>query len=270
MHDNSCYLYSSRFGKMCYYDNKLEKDILLFIHGLSVSKEVFYKQIELLNNQYRIIAIDLLGHGASENATHDHEYVYTVSGFSDVITEFLTSIDAKDVTVYGWSMGGSIAIELLEKYSGIKKILIDSCTPVSYIQNNHRKAYFFNKVARLIIKKFYTYDEAIDCLKKGGIVSTQIHSFQSVQRVIEAFLRANGNMREISFASLMEMKGLSPKECVEKQREKVKILVGEKDPRINLKYLKKHFSDITEIFPNSGHAVFWDNPFSIIKFLLQK
>ncbi|WP_186648622.1 alpha/beta fold hydrolase [Fluviispira vulneris] len=259
----------SRYGKICYYDNKLNKDILLFIHGLSVCKEVFYKQIELLNNDFRIIAIDLLGHGGSENATHDLDYAYTVQGYSDCIIEFLSILGAQGVTVYGWSMGGSIAIELLERYSGIKKIYIDSCTPVSYIQGNMRKAYLFNKVARLIIKKFYTYDEAIDCLKKGGIVPNHTHSFQKIEPVIEGFLRANGNMREISFASLMEMKGVSPKECVEKQREKVKILVGAKDPRINIKYLKKHFADITEIYPKSGHAIFWDNP-NILQKLLEQ
>ena len=63
---------------MSYFDNKnLSKETILFIHGLSVSKEIFYKQFIDLQNDFHIIAIDLLGHGESENSADKIKSLYS-------------------------------------------------------------------------------------------------------------------------------------------------------------------------------------------------
>ncbi|WP_186648628.1 alpha/beta fold hydrolase [Fluviispira vulneris] len=261
-----CSFFQGKNGKIHYFDNKINKKILLFIHGLSVCKEVFYQQVELLKNDYRIIAVDLLGHGASENALYA-EAAYSSSGFADSIIELLCYLKVQNITIYGWSLGGAIAIDILERFPETKKIIIDGYPPVSYITKNFESAYKYHETTHLIAQRDLSEIESIEYAKKGGIIANENHSNERVDKIVKAVLRSNGEMKEIWFNSLLKFSGISPKECVERHRDKVTLLIGEKDPGINLNYIKDHFKDITVFYPDAGHAVFWEKPYEIRKYL---
>src|SRR4051812_21388467 len=65
---------------------------VLLIHGSGSSKDVFAKQMESpLADIYRMIAIDLPGHGASSNPA-DAAATYTVTGLADVVEDVLTEL----------------------------------------------------------------------------------------------------------------------------------------------------------------------------------
>ena len=42
---------------------------LVLIHGISMSRRYFYRQIEPLSARHRVIAVDLRGHGDSERSS---------------------------------------------------------------------------------------------------------------------------------------------------------------------------------------------------------
>ena len=52
--------------RMCIQDNGLDRQPMVFIHGLPASKELFCPLADLFSNEYRTIAVDLLDYGESE------------------------------------------------------------------------------------------------------------------------------------------------------------------------------------------------------------
>jgi pimeloyl-ACP methyl ester carboxylesterase len=76
---------------------------VVFIHGNSGSKEAFRKQFESdMGNVYRMVAIDLPGHGASSDA-FEPERTYSLPGYADAVVEVLANMGIDRAVVCGWS-----------------------------------------------------------------------------------------------------------------------------------------------------------------------
>src|SRR5687768_5387298 len=60
-------------GKIAYYETSAKAGPILLIHGNSCAKEYMIKQLDGLGLTYRMIAIDLPGHGESSNALNPSE-----------------------------------------------------------------------------------------------------------------------------------------------------------------------------------------------------
>src|ERR1700710_319034 len=97
---------------------------LLCIHGNSSSSRIFKPIFESnIPSTRRVLAIDLLGHGDSSNAT-DPEKAYTMPGYANTAIEVLQKLEIKEVVVVGWSLGGHIGVEMLPRFEGVKGVMI--------------------------------------------------------------------------------------------------------------------------------------------------
>lgn len=97
---------------------------LVMIHGWSQSAAEFKKNISELSQYYRVIAIDLRGHGESDKPNHG----YRISRFAKDVFELITYLDLKDVNILGWSMGCSVIWSYWELFGSerlSKMILVD-------------------------------------------------------------------------------------------------------------------------------------------------
>src|SRR5262249_42250868 len=104
---------------------------VLLIHGNSLSREVFRKQLDgALSRKHRLVAFDLPGHGQSGDAL-DASRTYTRPGLASAVIEMLSLLGISEVAVVGWSLGGHIALEMASKYFGIKGLFISGAPPVS-------------------------------------------------------------------------------------------------------------------------------------------
>ena len=77
---------------------------LVLIHGLSQTAEQFKFQIEGLADRYRVIALDLRGHGESEKPN----FGLKIHRLAEDLREALVAANADDVTLLGHSMGCSV------------------------------------------------------------------------------------------------------------------------------------------------------------------
>ena len=103
---------------------------VLLIHGNSSCKEVFSGQLESeLGEAYRLIAIDLPGHGASADAA-DPARSYSIPGYASLAVEVLEQLKISEVVVFGWSLGGHIAIEMMPLFPGMIGLAIAGAPPV--------------------------------------------------------------------------------------------------------------------------------------------
>ncbi|MCI2422944.1 alpha/beta hydrolase [Saccharopolyspora sp. K220] len=78
--------------------------VLVMIPGFSQSAAEFGKQIDELSHDYRVIAMDLRGHGNSDKPSHG----YRVSRLAADLRDLLEALDLSEVTLVGHSLGCTV------------------------------------------------------------------------------------------------------------------------------------------------------------------
>lgn len=98
------------------YEDHGKGPVVLALHGWADSKATFHKLSPSLTKNYRLIAVDLPGFGASNLP----EGTWDLQKYSEFVAAFLEKIDAKKpYAIIGHSNGGAIAIKGLA--SGVLK-----------------------------------------------------------------------------------------------------------------------------------------------------
>jgi pimeloyl-ACP methyl ester carboxylesterase len=101
-------------GKLSVRISPGRRGAVLLAHGNSMCKEAFDRQFDSpLATVYRMIAVDLPGHGASERSALARDSSYTLGGLADALLDVLAALDASDAIVCGWSLGGHVALEMM-------------------------------------------------------------------------------------------------------------------------------------------------------------
>jgi (E)-2-((N-methylformamido)methylene)succinate hydrolase len=78
---------------------------VVLIHGVGLNKEMWGGQIVGLAPHYRVIAYDMLGHGASPRPATGTDLL----GYAEQLRELLEHLHLPQATIIGFSMGGLIA-----------------------------------------------------------------------------------------------------------------------------------------------------------------
>jgi pimeloyl-ACP methyl ester carboxylesterase len=77
---------------------------ILMIPGWSQTAEQFQHQIIGLSDRYRVIAVDMRGHGESEKP----EFGYKISRLAKDVHDLIAALDLDEVNILGHSMGSSV------------------------------------------------------------------------------------------------------------------------------------------------------------------
>ena len=101
-----------------HYDVEGEGEHLLFLHGWGVDKRIWRQQSKFFSRYYRIMTIDLPGHGKSGWKK------ITLEVMVKDLKAVLRSFQFNDVTVIGSSLGGLVALKLYELYPEAVRRLI--------------------------------------------------------------------------------------------------------------------------------------------------
>jgi pimeloyl-ACP methyl ester carboxylesterase len=98
-------------GKIYYIDSGKGETIIL-LHGYLESSEVWTGFAEKLAQKYRVISVDLPGHGLSAvfGESHSMEFMATA------VKELLVSLNIKKAVLTGHSLGGYVALAFLELF----------------------------------------------------------------------------------------------------------------------------------------------------------
>jgi len=75
---------------------------LVLLHGITLRADVWAPQLHQLADRYRVIAVDLRGHGGSVAGSSG----YGMGPLGDDVATVLESLDLRDAVVVGHSMGG--------------------------------------------------------------------------------------------------------------------------------------------------------------------
>ncbi|HEV7276897.1 MAG TPA: alpha/beta fold hydrolase [Devosiaceae bacterium] len=228
---------------------------LVLIHGAGASKEVFMRQLESpLGEQYRIIAMDLPGHGDSDDA-RDPATAYTLRGFAAAVGEVLKALGIARTAVYGWSLGGHIAIELLASNPAVAGLMLTGAPPVAPGPLGMLRGFHTHWDLLLASKEHFSARDA-----------TRFHNLcfgdDGSPTFLKAIERADGRARPIVFRSMMRGECADQKQAVERAGVPIAMINGAHDPIVRLGYLsalsyRMLWDERCYVIAGAGHAPFW-------------
>jgi pimeloyl-ACP methyl ester carboxylesterase len=148
----------TRHGTIAISESSGKGPALLLIHGNSACKEAYCKQFNTLKDRYRLIAFDLPGHGVSSNA--DPETTYNVVAYAEVAEEVLKSAGVDAAYVFGWSLGGYVALELAARGNvEILGLAISGTTPLTVVPDDFADGYNADSHLVLSGRQYFTAEE---------------------------------------------------------------------------------------------------------------
>ena len=92
-------------GNRIAYLRKGEGEVVLLVHGITTYSFIWKRVIPLLENRYQILAVDLLGCGASSKHL-DHSY--SIKHHASLLKRFLDRLEIEKVHFVGHDVGGGI------------------------------------------------------------------------------------------------------------------------------------------------------------------
>jgi pimeloyl-ACP methyl ester carboxylesterase len=117
--------FNSDLGKIHYIKEGSGNKVLLMLHGLSFTSEIFMSYIGFFKDDYCIIIPDLPGHGQSERLKKLPKTYYL--SCADILLNLLAQEKAEKVSIIGISAGAIIALNMAAKAPKlIDKVVADS------------------------------------------------------------------------------------------------------------------------------------------------
>lgn len=225
---------------------------VLFIHGNSSCADVFQHQLRgRLARDHRLIALDLPGHGRSDNAP-DPSRTYSRSGFADAAVELLHELGIVQAVVVGWSLGGHIGIDMLTRFQGMRGLMIVGAPPVG--RDNMREGFMGLPQTSVAGRKALS-DADIDSFMQA--IFGERPAF-----LRDAMLRSDGRFREHLFQAMRADDYADQRTTVSNSTVPIAVLNGADDKVVNLDYMDRvAYGDLWEgrchRIAGSGHAPFW-------------
>ena len=231
---------------------------VLLIHGNSSCRQVFNPLLESdLGEKYRLIALDLPGHGASTDAVAPAT-TYCVPGYAAAVVEVLAALRIDKAVIYGWSLGGYIALEMMAHFPGLIGLMLSGAPPVRATAEALQSAYRPNPHSALFGKPDFTVAESATFTK-----ATYDAAASSALRA--AARRTDSRARGSLFAGLFAGNFTDGVGAVETSSVPVALVDGADDPYVDTDYVDGlKFARLWEaryhVLAGVGHVPFLQAP----------
>ena len=159
-------------NKLHYIDSgNKSSSVITFIHGWTASSKVYASQIDYFTPKYRVIAIDLLGHGDSDQPSPSEAgQLYNHSGFQDSVVALLAHLSIESTILVGWSLGAQVACEIARKWPDkVSSLILIGASPLFFLATNELTFPAFPKSAAegLLISLSTSFEEVYQGLVFG-------------------------------------------------------------------------------------------------------
>lgn len=229
---------------------------LVFLHFFGGSAREWQDVMNQLSNQYRCIAIDLRGHGDSD----DFPAAYAVDDMADDIADLLRTRNVDDFVLVGHSMSGKVALALASRQpAGLQSLLLVSPSPpvpepIPADERQKLLAGYGKRLAAETMAKNTTAVPVSEAVRKQIIAD----SLRTAKPAWDAWL-LRGSNEDIS-ARMATI------------NVPLRIIVGSEDralpPDVQRTMTLPYLTDVTlEIINGAGHLLPWEVPDDLAKFI---
>jgi pimeloyl-ACP methyl ester carboxylesterase len=232
-------------------------ETIFFIHGNSCSSRMWKKQFESERlAKYRLIAIDLPGHGqssSSKNPDVDYSPIGTSSILSSAIKQM---IKANPYVLVGFSYGTNLVAETLKDLRPQGAMLVGSCVTGEgyglekvFLRQETPSIFFYNEKNREFVATF---------------MQEHLKHEIDIQKFVEDYLKVSDDFKPTLFKTVEEGKISDEVHILQNFEIPICIVFGRDDEIVNVNYLDSLPFSIwkNEIFKlrDAGHVVNVDVP----------
>lgn len=218
--------------ELAYVDEGNGDQTIIFIHGLGSYLPAWQKNINVLKENYRCIAVDLPGYGKSSKKPHSGMLTF----YADVMSQFMEQMGIEQAVFTGHSMGGQISmIMALEYPEKVKKLVLVS--PAGFERFTEGQKEWFREVMTLKGVKLTPVDAIETNLAYNFYNLPEDAQFMITDRIA---MRHAEDFDSYCYVVVQSVHGMVDQPVIDKLdqiKQPVLILFGENDNLIPNRYL---------------------------------
>lgn len=232
--------------KLNYWEEGSGPKTLLFIHGFTGNVEEWYFQFEFFKKDYKVIAIDLRGHGFSEISQEN----FGIGDLSSDINRFLEKKGISEIILIGHSMGGMVAQHFaLNHPDKVEKLVLVSTTPGGPPRKIPES--YIDHIRSVDISKLITEMSRFASIPLEKIAPERREFYKKIQKwSVER--RGKGISKDVYISYLEKSSNFDLRDKLCEIKVPTLILCGEKDQLIG----NKRSNLLKERIPNSDLVIF--------------
>lgn len=226
--------------------------VIVLLHGFLGSHEVWTETVKKLSKRFRVISIDLPGHGSTPSIG----YYHSMELLAQSVKAVLDHIGVRRYVMAGHSMGGYTTLAFAELFpENICGICLFNST--SYADSEEKKKER-DKVIRLVKKEHKHYvTEVVTGLFAPENIGKIKADVEKVKRI------ASGTSKQSIINSLEGMKERKSRDLILKFAEyPVLFIIGKKDSVINYETMYSQMAlckyPFVLMLENAGHMGFYE------------
>lgn len=231
----------------------------LLVHGNSSSSRSFQHQLEgSLGAKFRLVAMDLPGHGQSAPAT-DPQATYTLPGYAGVVVGVAEQLNLTEAVFVGWSLGGHILLEASHQLPEAAGWMIFGTPPIGF-PPAMSEAFLPNPAMGAAFKPDLTEDEM------AAFAAAFFRPGVSVPDPFQEDIRRTDGQARLVLGSSIGPGGYKDEiAVVANLTALLAILHGEHEQLISEPYISgltipTLWRGAVQIIPDAGHALHWEQP----------
>lgn len=233
---------------------------LVMCHGSSSSRRTFEHQLRGLARSFRVVALDLPGHGDSDRAT-EPDRAYVIPGYARVLVGFLRALRLERAVLVGWSTGGHVVLHAAAELPDALGMFVFGTPPVGKPPP---------------LDRIYRNPEAVAAAFRAAPAEAEIRALIAMyfhrsvatsesEAFVGDFVRTDPRTRDALGASIARLDYEDELRLLERLRPPLALVHAANDAILDGRYLSElHLQGLwrggVQVLPDAGHAAHWEDP----------
>lgn len=249
--------FENRLGEQLWYEDAGSGIPLLFLHGWCMSSAVWQSQFMQFEENFRLIAPDLRGHGKSRSVSGQLDF----ERYSADLTDLVQCLGLERIILIGWSMGAQIALQAFDDLSDrLAGLVLVSATPCFTVRDDFPFGLARNEAFGMRLKVVRNLKRALDGFHGRMFAEGETENPQAAIRMKELLDSVAPPDASVAVEALDSLSDADMRPLLARISVPVLILNGDRDliclPQAS-DYLADHIkSALQKVFTGCGHAFF--------------